>query len=529
MRGRSLVLFVVVLAILAGCTPSGGPAESPQPPPAPLSEPPKPKGTPLGRFRESHPTATIIKTFEVDLNQDGKTEVALSYTLPEKGLYHVAVIGQDGELLWAPSDPSVGAPSFQTLHQGADLHLVVIQYGFPNLVYLLAMPDQQVTQLWRGEADETIQIVGDRIDVQRRIYKVEGGYTVEHNYAQWNPAKRTYEWGAPPAEPKPREATLRWANPPQGVDWLPLPSGVLLTTTKKQQPFQLAAWSTDGKSIWSRNWEGTIDKVDLSGDGQRVAVVTATGLVHVLSVKDGLEIAAVQVDLEERGVDEIELIANGQYIAQKRRTASGAVPWVLEVYPVQTGAKPLYGTSGVAVHASPYHASVIGLKESKLTIATPTGSVGPVDYPAQVQIGMVAITSRADGNGFFVRRLQEGVDLVDQNLTHQGQIQLRDLSQFAPVAGLFWRKAEGEQFAIFKSGGTDVVRGPAGETSVASVLPGGEAVVKVEGAERYCVIKPDGAQDGCYPSVHPSPVAVGGRSFYWTVERNGAIAGYVVK
>lgn len=179
----------LILTSVTGCAKPVSPSSN-QILPAPKQERP----SPIDLFKSSHPVASTLQTSEVDLNQDGKSELTIGYTDPKDNLYHLFLVDQSGAVLWEPKYPSVAKPEISTLTQGSELHLAVIQQGIPNLVYLVGLEHGQAKQLWKGEADERIHVEGQVVVLEKRTYNAEGGYSVKAYRLGWDQTKRTYNY-----------------------------------------------------------------------------------------------------------------------------------------------------------------------------------------------------------------------------------------------------------------------------------------------------------------------------------------------
>ncbi|HYF79916.1 MAG TPA: hypothetical protein VD973_22625 [Symbiobacteriaceae bacterium] len=272
----------------------------------------------------------------------------------------------------------------------------------------------------------------------------------------------------------------------------------------------------------------------MSPNGKRVAFVEADGTVHVFSTVDGSTIATTRVRLENAESDSVHLIAEGQFLAVKSSTPSGAVPWTLSVYPVAADAEILYGAEGIEVDVSPYHDMVLGLQgldKLGVQLTTAVGVLGFIPYEYQPQIDRVRLASSADGQFIYIATQDKGLDVYSRDLKKVFHLDVSpsiDI-QLSPVAKVIWHdRAPGVTDFVDAGGKVKTITFDPKTVSSGRVMPGGEKVFQVEsaGQRTSCVVTGNGTIFGCFPFVGFSSTIVDGRTFFWARLQDGTIAAY---
>jgi|GEM_PF-2560657 len=336
-----------------------------------------------------------------------------------------------------------------------------------------------------------------------------------------------------------QQPTYRWKAPGPDADYLPLPNGILLTwdsllvTPRSAGDFHMSASKTDEQVCWT--WQlptppGQVLTVDVSTDGTRVLVVEHDGRVHVVGAKAGEELATLQVMIGNPDTDEVAFIANGRYVAVKRRTPSGLATWVVDVYPAVSGARRSYGTEGRVVHLSPHHDLLMGLQAEGVEVRDSGGRLGVIPFSGDVQSAMAELSSSADGAQLLVFLKGRGLSVYDRLLREQHHMQLDDFSprNFAPIGQVLWhQQAVGRQVVIRGGRELATVHFDAKAVLPREVMPAGERVFRavVGGQAQECVVSPDITIRGCYDRVISSGAYTEAGTLFWTVS-DGFIDGY---
>lgn len=358
------------------------------------------------------------------------------------------------------------------------------------------------------------------------------------------PADRTDLTSQLVSRPAPRtQPQFQWPQPPNGTSYSALPSGILLVWTEStasgssERPFSVSAVKAGGQVLWTYTSSASareVPRVDVSPGGERLAFAEPGGYVRVLATVNGRVIATVRVQLDNPGTDSVFLIGDGQFLAVKRRTKSGVVPWVVDVYPVAAGAKTAYGNEGMGVAFSPYHDTVLGLQaldQHGVQIATSKGDAGLIPYEFQAQAEAVDLASSADGELIYVSKRATGLDVFGRDLKLRFHLDASVSldTELAPVAKTIWHDTTpGTVQMIDAVGKTKTYTFDKAKITSGWVMPGGEKVFKVGTSTQKmdCVISGSGDVFGCFPFVGFASTTLNGRTFFWAQLQDGAIAAY---
>lgn len=300
-------------------------------------------------------------------------------------------------------------------------------------------------------------------------------------------------------------ATYRWQMPASGLDYQPLVSGLLLTYTRfvprgNSLPFVMRVVDAAGNELWMKTLPFTnqdVEYLDVSADGERIAVVDITGKVTILNSRTGSVVATRQFTTDARS---IRFIDRGRLLAVERETPSGIYRRVVDVYAAATGGdKPLYGVGGSEVFTSPYHGMLLGVVPEGVEVVAPTGSLGVVEG-ALPQRG-VRLHISGDGRWVFVWGAESQLlRIYDAHLRPVGtpmRAEYKDLS-FPAHAPLYYKG----QTTFFMDGTSRELEFDRSRWRINQVLPGGEAELVPTGKEKkQCIVTTKGDLFGCFPWV----------------------------
>ncbi|MFZ5826308.1 MAG: hypothetical protein ACOY94_18600 [Bacillota bacterium] len=240
-----------------------------------------------------------------------------------------------------------------------------------------------------------------------------------------------------------------------------------------------------------------VEYLDISADGERIAVIDITGKVTVLSARTGSVVATRQFTADARS---IRFIDRGRLLALERETPSGIYRRVVDVYAVAGGSdKPLYGVGGSAVFASPHHGMLLGVVPEGVEVVAPTGSLGVVEG-ALPQRG-VRLHISGDGRWVFVWGSESQLlRIYDAHLRPVGapiRAEFKDLS-FPAYAPLYYQG----QTSFFMDGTSWKLEFDRSRWRINQVLPGGEVELAPTGKEKkQCIVTAKGDLFGCFPWV----------------------------
>jgi hypothetical protein len=368
------------------------------------------------------------------------------------------------------------------------------------------------------------------------------GNPVEERAQPPDPAPQPDEAAAEPRHVDLREVLLQTpapkaapafqvAPPPQGYSFSMLSSGTMLVWTSRyvEHPhpvMTLSARNRHGKIVWT--WEGNgppraFRYIEVSASGDRLAVVTEDGTVHVLNVHDGREVTKLTLTSDQDwGVGFAD---KGKYLSFRRRTPSGFFRYVIELHELVPGARRAHGTSGFEVHSSPYHDLALGLGEKGFEIKDSSGVLGTI--PHRVDGGRIKLETSADGNLILILTSSRGLEAFGRD--GRPLWQMPDLAGevywwFAPVARVLWVWRASDLVELLDAGSRVMLRlSLPPEARPWRAMPGGELVLRVKTGDQtsYCVVTPAGQLFGCAQFITWEPE--GARetgSFFWSADDN---------